>query len=47
MKVNFNLSYTFTRINDQDPKEREAFNSSIAWDATINGKPMADGKVFK
>jgi elongation factor 1-gamma len=40
-------SYSFTRINDQDPAAREAFNACIAWDETIDGKPCADGKVFK
>jgi elongation factor 1-gamma len=40
-------SYKFTRVNEKDAKVREDFNAYIAWDEKINGKPCADGKVFK
>jgi len=40
-------SYAFTRVNEEDAKVREDFNAVIAWDATIEGKAFADGKVFK
>jgi len=40
-------SFSFVKVNDADPKVREAFNAVIAWDATIAGKPFADGKIYK
>lgn len=40
-------SYSFTKADHTDPKVRELYNAYIAWDETIEGKPFADGKIFK
>ena len=40
-------SFNWTKVDDKDAAVREAFNAVIAWDEKINGKPFADGKVFK
>ncbi|KAI8909586.1 hypothetical protein EDD86DRAFT_205796 [Gorgonomyces haynaldii] len=40
-------SYEFTRLDDKNQKHREFYNAIIAWDDKVEGKPCADGKVFK
>ena len=40
-------SYNFVKVDTDDAKVREDINAVFAWDDVINGKKLADGKVFK
>ena len=40
-------SYEFEKVDHTDKASRDAFDACIAWDKTIDGKPFADGKIFK
>ncbi|KAJ3411547.1 Elongation factor 1-gamma [Chytridiales sp. JEL 0842] len=40
-------SWTFTKVDHTNPKDKALFEAYIAWDEVIEGKKYADGKVFK
>ncbi|KAI9356479.1 hypothetical protein DFJ73DRAFT_789482 [Zopfochytrium polystomum] len=40
-------SWTFTKVDHNDPTQRELFAAYLAWDDVIEGKKFADAKVFK
>ena len=40
-------SWTFTKMDIKDPKQKELFAAYLAWDDVVEGKKCADGKVFK
>lgn len=40
-------SYAFTKLDASKPEDKEFVNDAWAWDKDVQGKPWADGKVFK
>lgn len=40
-------SYTWTRMDLDDPKQVELFNDYLAWDGELGGKVVNQGKTFK
>lgn len=40
-------SYEWTRMDINDPKQRELFNDYLAWDGELEGKTLNQGKIFK
>lgn len=40
-------SYSFRRVDINDPKERALFEDYLAWDGELGGKKFAEGKTFK
>jgi elongation factor 1-gamma len=40
-------SYTFTKLNPDDEKDRTTVNSYFLWEGDFGGKPVPDGKIFK
>ncbi|KAG0042670.1 hypothetical protein BGZ83_000199 [Gryganskiella cystojenkinii] len=39
-------SYTWVKVN-VDEQTKQKINQVFAWEGTIEGKPIKDGKVFK
>jgi len=40
-------SYDFKKLDPQNEADKEFLRDAWTWDKPINGKPVADGKVFK
>lgn len=40
-------SYDFTKLDLSNPKDKEFFEASCAWDLVVDGREWADGKNFK
>jgi len=40
-------SYSFTPLDVSKEEDKKFFEGAMAWDLEIDGKPFADGKVFK
>ncbi|CAG8551313.1 4766_t:CDS:2 [Ambispora gerdemannii] len=40
-------SYNFTKVDHSDPAVRSSFEDYLAWDGHLDGKKLADGKIFK
>ncbi|WFD42021.1 hypothetical protein MPSI1_000658 [Malassezia psittaci] len=40
-------SYTFSRLDLNKPEDKKFFEDMLAWEATVDGKEWADGKILK
>lgn len=40
-------SYEWTRMDINDPKQKELFNDYLAWEGELEGKTLNQGKIFK